>query len=158
MIQLRWVSPRPRVAQTASLDVTAARKPIISYEPVFGGIVAVLAATFLCFLLFASSGSNSSHTGTAYLSIVCVSVMTWGVAQILGHRKASREPDKFNQQSPVLGTALGCVLVGLLLVPVTLMFHVFAPSHPSYMFVSGGVCVLLLSVGAIVGIRQGIWR
>jgi hypothetical protein len=143
---------------TSTLGVTAARKPITTYEPVFGGIVSVLAGAFLCFLLFVSSGSNSSHTGTAFLSIMCVSVMSWGIAQIVGSRKASREPDKFNQQSPVLGTALACVLVGLLLVPVTLMLYEFAPSHPSYMFVSGGVTVLLLAVGAIVGIRQGVWR
>jgi hypothetical protein len=143
---------------TSIVGVTAARNPITTYEPVFGGIVSVLAGAFLCFLLFVSSGSNSSHTGTAFLSIVCVSVMSWGVAQIVGSRKASRHPDKSNQQSPVLGTALGCVLVGLLLVPVTLMMYEFAPSHPSYMFVSGGVTVLLLVVGAIVGIRQGVWR
>jgi hypothetical protein len=146
------------VSQAGDRGVTAARNPITAYEPVFGGIVCVLAGAFLFLLLFVSSGSNSSHTGTAFLSIVCVSVMSWGVAQIVGSRKASRHPDKSNQQSPVLGTALGCVLVGLLLVPVTLMMYEFAPSHPSYMFVSGGVAVLLLAVGAIVGIRQGVWR
>ena len=142
----------------STLGVTATKKQIITYEPVFGGIVSVLACALLCFVLFVSSDSNSSHTGTAFLSIVCVNLMIWGISQIVGHRKASRYPDKFGRQSPVLGTALGCVLVGVLLVPVTLMFYEFAPSHPSYMFVSGGVTVLLLSVGAIVGIRQGVWR
>jgi hypothetical protein len=149
------VAATPR-RSTSSFVVTSARKAIITYEPVFGGIVSVLAGAFLCFVLFVSSGSNSSHTGTAFLSIMCANIMIWGVS--LGYRKASRDPDKSNQQSPVLGTALGCVLVGLLLVPVTLMFYEFAPTHPSYMFVSGGVTVLLLSIGAVVGIRQGVWR
>jgi outer membrane protein assembly factor BamD (BamD/ComL family) len=34
----------------------------------------------------------------------------------------------------------------------------FAPAHLSYAFVAGGVTVTLLAVGAVVGIRQGVWR
>jgi hypothetical protein len=134
------------------------KTPIVAYEPAFGGIVSVLAGALLFFVLFASWGTKGSHTGTAFLSIICVQVITWGVAQIVGYRKAKRNPDHFPEQAPLLGTAVSCVLVGLLLVPVTLMLYEFAPNHPSYTYVSGGVTVLLLSVGAVVGIRQGVWR
>ena len=89
---------------------------------------------------------------------MCVRVIAWGVGQIVGHRKAQRNPDHDPQQAPLLGTALSCVLVGLLFVPVTLILYEFAPNHPSYSYGTGGITILLLSVGAVVGIRQGVWR
>jgi high-affinity Fe2+/Pb2+ permease len=134
------------------------KTPIVAYEPAFGGIVSVLAGAFLCFVLFASWGRKGSLTGTVFLSIICVRVTAWGVSQIVGYRKAKRNPDHFPEQAPLLGTAVSCVLVGLLSVPVTLMLYEFATNHPSYAFVSGSFAVLLLSVGVVVGIRQGVWR
>jgi hypothetical protein len=134
------------------------RKQNTDYEPVFGGIVFSLATALLCFVLFAPTPPGSSHTGTVFLSIICARAMFWGVAQIVGYHKMSRSPDSASQQSPLLGTALGCVFLGLLLVPVTLLLYEFAPDHPSYMIVAGGVTILLLSIGAVIGIRQGIWR
>jgi len=131
------------------------RKPIIDYEPVFGGIVFALTSALLSLVLLAPSESHSSHTGNFYLMFMCGSGMSWGVAQIVGYKNAR---GKGIQQTPILGTALGCVLIGLIMVAVTSGFYLFAPNHPSYTLVSGGVTVLLLSVGAFVGIRQGIWR
>jgi hypothetical protein len=128
-----------------------------AYEPAFGAIVSVLAGALLCFILLASWGTKGSHTGTAVLSIFCVRVIAWGVAQIVGYRKAKRNPNRDLQEDPLLGTALSCVFFGLLLVPVTLMLYEFAPVHPSYAYVTGGVSGLLLLVGAVVGIRQGVW-
>jgi hypothetical protein len=138
--------------------VIALRKPSVAYEPAFGGIVSVLACGFLCFILFASWRTKGSYTATAFLSIMCVRVIAWGIGQIVGHRKAQLNPDHDPQQAPLLGTALSCVLVGLLLVPVTLILYEVAPNHPRYTYGTGGMTVLLLSVGAVVGIRQGVWR
>jgi hypothetical protein len=143
---------------TSSLGVTAVRKQNTDYEPVFGCIVFGLATALLCFVLFAPTRPGSSHIGAVFLSIICVRGMFWGGAQIVGYRKMNRSPASATQQSPLLGTALGCVFLGLLLVPVTLLLYEFAPDHPSYMIVAGGVTILLLSIGAIIGIRQGIWR
>jgi hypothetical protein len=143
---------------TSSSGVTVVRKQNTDYEPVFGGIVFVLGIALLCFVLFAPTRPGSSHIGAAFLSIICARGMFWGGAQIVGYRKMRRSPDSASQQSPLLGTALGCVFLGLLLVLVTLLLYEFAPDHPSYMIVAGGVAILLLSIGAIIGIRQGIWR
>jgi hypothetical protein len=137
--------------------VIAVRKPSVAYEPAFGGIVSVLAGAVLFFVLFSSWRTKGSYTATAFLAIMCVRVIAWGVGQIVGHRKAQRNPDHDLQQAPLLGTALSCVLVGLLLVPVTLILYEFVPNHPSYTYGTGGITVLLLSVGAVVGIRQGVW-
>jgi hypothetical protein len=134
------------------------KKPTVSYEPAFGGIVAVLATALLCFVLSASWGEKGSHTETAFFAIICVRVIAWGINQVSGHRKLMKHPDRFTQQAPLLGSALSCVLVGLLFLPVTLMLYQFAPAHHSYAFVAGGVTVTLLAVGAVVGIRQGVWR
>jgi hypothetical protein len=133
-------------------------KPAAAYEPAFGGIVSVLAGALLCFVLFASWATKGSYTGTAFFSIICVRVIAWGVSQIVGYRKAKRNSGHDPQREPLLGTALSCTLVGLLLVPVTVMFYEFAPNHPIYAYASGGVTVILLFVGAVVGIRQGVWR
>jgi hypothetical protein len=132
-------------------------KPSVAYEPALGGIVSVLAGTFLCFVTFSSWRTRGSYTATAFLSIMCVRVIAWGVSQIVGYRKAKRNPTHDPQSDPLLGTALSCVLVGLLLVPATLMFYEFAPSHPIYTYASGGVTVILLLVGAAAGIRQRVW-
>jgi hypothetical protein len=134
------------------------RKPSVAYEPAFGGIVSVLAGTLLCFVLLSSWGKKGSYTGIAVLSIMCVRVIAWGVGQIVGYRKTNLNSGHGPQQAPLLGTALSCVLVGLLLVPVTLMLYELAPKHPSYTYVTGGITVILLLVGAVVGIRQGVWR
>ena len=133
-------------------------KAIVSYEPAFGGIVSVLAGALLCLILVASRGEKGSRIGTVVLSIMCVRVIAWGIGEIVGYHKATRNPDHACLDAPLLGTALSCVLVGLLLVPVTCMLYEFSPSHPSYAYVSGGVTVTFLLVGAVVGIRQGIWR
>jgi hypothetical protein len=121
-------------------------KPAAAYEPAFGGIVSVLAGALLCFVLFASWATKGSYTGTAFFSIICVRVIAWGVSQIVGYRKAKRNSGHDPQQEPLLGTALSCTLVGLLLVPVTVMFYEFAPNHPIYAYASGGVTVILLSL------------
>jgi hypothetical protein len=143
---------------TSSSGVIAVRRQNTDYEPVFGGIVFGLATALLCFVLFSPTRAGSSHIGTVFLSIICARGIFWGGAQIVGYRKVSRTPDSASQQSPLLGTALGCVFLGLLLVPVTLLLYEFAPDHLSYIIVAGGIAALLLSIGAIVGIRQGIWR
>jgi hypothetical protein len=147
-----------RRRSTSSLGDTAVRKRDVAYEPAFGGIVSVLAGALLYFVLFTSWRTKGSYTGTAVLAIMCVRVIGWGVGQIVGDRKAKRIPDHDLQQAPLLGTAVSCVLVGLLLAPVTLMLYEFAPNHPSYAYSTAGVTILLLSVGAVVGIRQGVWR
>jgi hypothetical protein len=133
-------------------------KPVVAYEPAFGGIVSVLASTLLCFVLFAPWGTKRSYIGTAFLSIMCVRVIAWGVGQMNGYRKEKRNPDRDPQQTPLMGTAVSCVLVGLLLVPVTLLLYEFVPNHRSYSYVTAGGTVVLLSAGAVVGIRQGVWR
>jgi hypothetical protein len=132
------------------------RKEIVAFEPVFGGIVSVLGTASLCFVLFASNSPHTSYVGTAFLSIVSVRVIIWGVAQIVGYRKAKR--DNIKQAPPVLGTALSFVLLGLMLVLVTVCLYEFAPNHPGYTIVSGSAAALILIIGAGVGIRQGVWR
>jgi hypothetical protein len=148
----------PQTRLTDSSGVTAVTKQDINYEPVFGGIVFCLWAALLCFLLFAPAGRSASHIGAAFLTMICAMGMSWGGAQIVGYRKMSRSPYGASKQSPLLGTALGCVFLGLLFIPVTLLLYEFASDHPGYMIVAGGVAILLLSIGAIIGIRQGIWR
>jgi hypothetical protein len=131
-------------------------KQINAYEPVFGGIVFILSAALLCFVLFSSTSPGTSRTGVAFLSILCARVMVWGVAQIMGYRRDKR--DNIKRQPPVLGTPLGCVLVGLMLALATVILYEFAPTHRGYTIASGGVAGLLLLIGAGVGIRQGVWR
>jgi hypothetical protein len=143
---------------TASAGVTVEKKRSLSYEPVFGGILICLGTVLLCFVLFAPTDPGASHTGTAFLVMICAMGMSWGGAQIVGYRKMSLSPGNASQQSPLLGTAFGCVFLGLLLVPATLLLYEFASDHPSYMIGAGGVAILLLSIGAIIGIRQGVWR
>jgi hypothetical protein len=131
-------------------------KKIVAFEPAFGGIVSVLGAAILCFVLFALTSPHPSYISTAFLSIFCVRAIYWGIAQIVGYRKAKR--DNIEQQPPALGTALGCVLLGLLLALVTVFLYEFSPNHLGYTIASGSLAALLLFIGAVVGIRQGVWR
>ena len=131
-------------------------KQVNAYEPVFGGIVFILAAAFLCFVLFSFGSPGTSGTGAAFFSILCGRVMFWGAAQIIGYRRDIR--DNIKRQPPVLGTALSCVLGGLMLALATVFLHEFAPGHKGYTIACGSAAALLLSIGAGVGIRQGIWR
>ena len=82
--------------------------------------------------------------------------MVWGVGQIMGYCRDKR--DNIKRQPPVLGTALGCVLVGLMLALATVFLYEFAPTHRGYTIASGGAAGVLLLIGAGVGIRQGVWR
>jgi hypothetical protein len=131
------------------------RSAPVSYEPVFGGMVAVLAAAFVCYVLFSARSPGTSHTGTAFLLIVSGNAMFWGGAQIVGYRNAKR---RGTAQSPVLGTALGCALLGLLLALVAVLLHELTPERTAESLLTGGISALLLVVAAVVGIRQGVWR
>jgi hypothetical protein len=148
----------PQTCLSDSSDVAAVTKQDINYEPVFGGLVFCLGAALFCFLLLAPAGPTSSHNGAAFLAMICAMGMSWGGAQIVGYRKMRRSPCGASKQSPLLGIALGCIFLGLMFVPVTLLIYELASDHPGYMIVAGGVAILLLSIGAIIGIRQGIWR
>ncbi len=127
------------------------------YEPVFGGIVAILAAALLSSVVFIWKSYGTSYTATAFLLLVSGRGIFWGVGQIAGYRKAKRLLGS-TIPSPLLGTALGCVFLGLTLALVTVLLYEFAREHPSYALLSGGVSAILLMVGAVVGIRQGVWR
>jgi hypothetical protein len=149
------VDAAPR-RSTSSLDVIAVKEHPVDYEPMAGGIVSLLAAALLCLALFDSTSPRMSFIGTAFLSIFCAKAIFWGVAQIVGSRKASRAGA--NPQSPLLGTAEGCVFIGLILVLVTVLLYMFSRNHPTYSFVAGSASALFLGIGTIVGIRRGVWR
>jgi hypothetical protein len=80
------------------------RTVLSSYEPVFGGVVAILAAGFLCFVLFTPS-SRGSDTPTARLVAYSGAGIAWGLLQIVGYRSAKRK--NIALAEPVLGTAVG---------------------------------------------------
>ena len=130
------------------------RTVLRSYEPVFGGIVAIIAAAFLCFVLFAPSprGLDSS---TLHLMAYSGAAIAWGLLQVVGYRSAKRRNVALAE--PVLGTAVGCVLLGLILALVTVCLYEFA-RDTRYTIATGLVTVMLLGIGAVVGIRQGIWK
>ena len=130
------------------------RTVLRSYEPVFGGIVAILAAAFLCFVLFMTSprGLDSS---TVHLIAYSGAAIAWGLLQVAGYRSAKRKNVALAE--PVLGTAVGCVLLGLILALVTLCLYVFA-HNTLYTIATGLVTATLLCIGAVVGIRQGTWK
>jgi hypothetical protein len=130
------------------------RTVLRSYEPVFGGIVAILAAAFLCFVLFTPS-PRGVHGPTVYVMWYSGAGIAWGVLQVVGYRSAKRKNVALAE--PVLGTAVGCVLLGLILALVTLCFYQFA-HNVWYAVATGFVTVILLSIGAVVGIRQGTWK
>lgn len=146
------------VARPLNLDVRrmTPQPKFVSYEPVFGGIAATLAAGLLCLLLFPASTPNTSRTGIGYLVAISFGVISWGVGQIVGYRIAKRR--NIPLQPPTLGTALGCVLIGLLMSMVTVFLYMFSPTHRSCVILSGAASIVLLSVGVMVGIRQGVWR
>jgi hypothetical protein len=133
-----------------------AHKKVASYEPVFGGLAATLAAVFLCFVLLSPTQPHQSHTGTAYLVTMGGSVIGWGIGQVIGYRKARR--DKIMLSPPTFGAALGCMFFGLILILLTVLMYLFVPTHMAYAIVSGTGAVLLLLIGAAVGIREGVWR
>jgi len=130
------------------------RTVLRSYEPVFGGIVAILAAAFLCFVLLMPSprGLDSS---TVHLMTYSGAAIAWGVLQVVGYRSAKRKNAALTE--PVLGTAVGCVLFGLILTLVTMFFYEFA-HEVWYAIATGFVTAILLCIGAVVGIRQGTWK
>ena len=130
------------------------RTVLKSYEPVFGGIVAILTAAFLCFvLLLASPQGPDSATGR--LVGYCGAAIAWGLLQIVGYRNAKRK--NVPVAEPVLGTAVGCVLLGLILALVTVCLYEFA-HDTRYTIATGIVTAMLLCIGAVVGIRQGTWK
>jgi glucose uptake protein GlcU len=100
---------------TSSLGVSVLRTVLRSYEPVFGGIVAILAIAFLFFVLFLNS-SRRLDSATVHLVAYSGAGIAWGLLQAVGYRSAKRKNVALAE--PVLGTALGCVLLGLILVLV----------------------------------------
>jgi hypothetical protein len=124
------------------------------YEPVFGGIVAILAAALLCFVLFVPSPGRLDGP-TVYLMWYSGAGVAWGLVQVIGYRSAKRKGIPLEE--PVLSTALGCVLLGLMFALVTVCVYEFA-HNTWYAFATGLVTVALLCIGAIVGIREGTWK
>ena len=129
------------------------RTVLRSYEPVFGGIVAILAAAFLCFVLFMPSHGRDNSTGRLVGS--SGAAIAWGLLQVVGYRSAKRKNVPLAE--PVLGTAVGCVLLGLILALVTVCLYEFA-HDTRYTIATGLVTAVLLCIGAVVGIRQGTWK
>jgi hypothetical protein len=130
------------------------RTVLRSYEPVFGGIVAILAAAVLCVVLVISS-PRSTDSSTMHVLGYCGAAIAWGLLQVVGYRNAKRK--NVALEEPLLGTALGCVLLGLILALVTVCLFEFAHSA-WYTIATGFVTAMLLCIGAVVGIRQGIWK
>lgn len=130
------------------------RTVLRSYEPVFGGIVAILAVAFLCLALFMAA-LHGWDSATRHLVGYSVAVIAWGFAQIVGYRNAKRKNVPLAE--PVLGTAIGCVLLGLMLALVTVCLYEFAHDI-RYAIAAGFVTAMLLCVGAVVGIHQGVWK
>ena len=130
------------------------RTVLRSYEPVFGGIVAILAAAFLCFVLFTPSPRGVDGP-TVYVMWYSGAGIAWGLLQVVGYRNAKRKNVALAE--PVLGTAVGCVLLGLILALVTFCLHEFA-HNTRYTIATGLVTATLLCIGAVVGIRQGTWK
>jgi hypothetical protein len=73
--------------------------------------------------------------------------MFWGVAQIVGYREAKRLlPGGSTPPSPLLGMAVGCVSLGLVLALVVVLFYEFSHDHPSYSLLTGGASALFLVI------------
>ena len=125
-----------------------------SYEPFFGGIVAVLAAALPCFVLLAPSRPGS-HAGAAYLIWYGGMGLSWGVLQVVGYRQAKLK--HIPVEAPSMDAALSCVLVGLLLALATVILYIVTRGA-WYSIAPGAAAAALLCVGAIVGIRRGTWR
>jgi hypothetical protein len=130
------------------------RTVLRSYEPVFGGIVTILAAAFLCFVLFMPS-PHGPDSGTGRLVGYSGAAIAWGLLQVIGYRSAKRK--NLLLAEPVLGTAVGCVLLGLILALATVCLYEFA-HDTRYTIATGLVTAMLLCIGAVVGIRQGTWK
>jgi len=130
------------------------RTVLRSYEPVFGGIVAILSAAFLCFLLFMPSSRDSDRSTARFVAYSGAGI-AWGLLQIVGYRNAKRK--NIALAEPVLGTAVGCVLLGLIFALVTVCLYEFA-HNTWYAIATGLVTVVLLCIGAFVGIRQKTWK
>jgi hypothetical protein len=128
------------------------RTVLRSYEPVFGGIVAILAAAFLCAVIFTAS-PRSLDSPTLHLVWYGGAGIAWGLLQVVGYRGAKRKNVALPE--PVLGTAVGCILLGLILALVTVCFYEFE-RDTWYAMATGLVTAILLCIGAVVGIRQGI--
>ena len=130
------------------------RTVLRSYEPVFGGIVAIVLAAFLCFVVLVSS-SRGFDRSTVYLMTYSGAAIAWGLLQVVGYRNAKRKNVALAE--PVLGTAVGCVLLGLMLALVTVCLYEFAHDI-RYTIATGIVTAVLSGIGTIVGIRQGTWK
>jgi hypothetical protein len=72
------------------------KKPTNDYEPAFGGMVFVLAAALLCTILYTAWNPGVSATGTVFLSIMCVNVMTWGASKSWVTEKRVRDSSTHN--------------------------------------------------------------
>jgi hypothetical protein len=129
------------------------RTVLRSYEPVFGAIVAILAIAFLCFVLFMHSSRLDSPT--VHLMAYSCAGIAWGLLQVVGYRSAKRKDVALAE--PVLGTAVGCVLLGLILALVTVCLYEFAHDI-RYAIATGLATIMLLGLGVAVGIRQGTWK
>ena len=130
------------------------RSVLRSYEPVFGGIVAILSAAFLCFVLLAPSPFVLDGP-TVQILAWCGAGISWGLLQVVEYRSAKRENAALAE--PAVGTAVGCVLLGLILALMTVLIYEFA-QNTWYVIATGFVTALLLCTGAVVGIRQGTWK
>lgn len=130
------------------------RTIIRSYEPFFGGIVAVLAAALPGYVLLAWFRPGS-HSGTAYLFWYSGMGLSWGLLQIVGYRRAKRRHVRL--EAPSMDAAMSCVLVGVFLALATVILYAVAGSA-WYFIATGTAAAALLGVGAMVGIRQGTWR
>ena len=148
------VTRRKAPRSASSLGVSVLRTVLRSYEPVFGGIVAILLAVFLGFLLFTHS-REGIDSPTLHLMAYSSAGIAWGVLQVVGYRRARRK--NVALEEPVLGTAVGCVLLGLILALVTVCLYEFG-HHTRYSIATGLVTVALLGTGAVVGIRQETWK
>ena len=130
------------------------RTVLRSYEPVFGGIVAILAGSLLCVALFVPTPGGFDRS-TVHVIAYSATGLAWGVLQVVGYRSAKRKNVALAE--PTLGVAEGCVLFGLILVLATICYWELA-NDPKYAIAIGLVAAIILCIGAVVGIRQGTWK
>lgn len=130
------------------------RTIVRSYEPFFGGIVAALAAALIGYVLFMPP-SSKSHTGSAMMLWYGGTALSWGVLQIVGYRQAKKK--RIQLEAPLMDMAISCVLLGLMFALAALCVFEVAHNKP-YSTAMGTAAVVLLCVGAFIGIRRGTWR
>ena len=130
------------------------RTVLKDYEPVFGGIVAAIAAAVLCFGV-SMPWRAGSFGPKIYLVVQGAAGMSWGLLQIVGYRAAKRKG--LMLEEPALDLALGCIFIGLTLAVVTVCLFLIARSI-WYSLAAGSASVLLLAFGTIAGIRKGTWK